>query len=633
MKSILLSLFLTLVAFNSKAQINLVLTGNCSTQGVYATTWADQDFWDGSGGPQTWGTPNMFNPANSVNGDLVIVEGVDSVNVGNCTYDRACSGYGSITNLPDLNGKIAIVHRGLCEFSDKALLVQQAGAIACIIINATDTLIDIDGALAGFNVFIPTIMVSNSTGIAICDAINQGCSQAYIGDPLLLPNYNSVTGSVLFDVNGDNCATSTVSVLDNYPVSTTDGTNIYNSFSTQLDYTTYVNLGTYTTTVLNLPAYLDAVPNQDVTTFTTSGNSHTADFCIVPNQTINDVSIDYFPIWNFSPGFTGKVLLTYQNNGTTTQSGTITLNFDDSRLDYLSSSEPLNSQSLNQLTFNYSNLLPYETRNISITFDVLDPPVNIINDTLNFSGQITPITGDVIPANNSFNTQTIIVGGYDPNDISITEGSQISINDAGEYVHYLVRFQNTGTAPAVNVIVKQILDQNLDWSSLQILDASHPMDITMINDSVDFKFYNINLPDSTSNESESHGYIAYKIKTISTVNLGDQFSAKADIYFDFNQPVTTNTVTTTFSDVLGSVNETNINNHLFKLYPNPTSNVVYIQSNQTIDKVEIFNQLGELILVKANTTQIDLFGLEKGIYFIKVTDVKGNLTVQKLVKK
>lgn len=206
----------------------------------------------------------------------------------------------------------------------------------------------------------------------------------------------------------------------------------------------------------------------------------------------------------------------------------------------------------------------------------------------------------------------------------------MNINDSDDFLHYLVRFQNTGTAPAVNVIVNELLDPNLDWSTLQIIESSHPMSVSIANDSVDFKFYNIYLPDSTSDEAGSHGHLSYKIKSINAVNLGDQVSAKADIYFDFNAPVITNTVTTTFVDYS---NVTDVNNSFISLYPNPVSDVIYIKSDYQVNSIKIYNQLGELITKKTNDNQLNIALLKSGIYFCKVSDVEGNTSVFKVVKK
>jgi hypothetical protein len=634
MKTILLILTVLLLHFNSISQINLVLTGNCSTQGVYQINWADEEYWGGTG-VQSWNTPNLLNPANSVTGDMVIVEGLDPVQHGNCLMDMACSSASAFTNLPDINGKIAIVRRGSCDFASKALAVQQAGAIACIIVSADNNPpIGMNGGSDGPSVFIPTIMVSSSAGIAICDAINQGCLQAYIGDPLLQTGYNSITGTVLYDVNNDNCASSTLNMLPYYSVVSSDGTNNYGSIigiNSPNQYTNYVGINTYTTTINGLPSYLDAVPNNDVITFSTYGNTHTANFCITPNQTINDVNISFINN-SFFPGLSSVNSSIFFNNvGTNTQSGTITLNFDDIRFNFVSASEPVASQTTGQITFNYTNLQPYENRQINLIFDAEQPPVNNLGDGFTFNGQITPITGDVTPNDNIFSIQDTFVSSYDPNDIRVIEGNKVHIDNADEYLHYKIRFQNTGTAPAVNVIVNQTLDPNLNWSTLQIIDNSHPMSVSMVDDSVDFKFYNIYLPDSTSDEVGSHGYLTYKVKPISSVVLGDQISAKVDIYFDFNAPVITNTVTTTFVDYsnLTAYKE----NEIINLYPIPTTNLLNIKTDKNIGSIIIYNSLGRVVMSNKNLNQINLTTLQKGVYFCEIKDSEGHIiTTQKVIK-
>lgn len=137
MKKRLLSLAVVIVTVTSFSQVQLNLTGSCSYAGSYDLEWADNSFWDGSGGAQTWSTPNLLLPSNIITGDLVLVEGAYPVDHGNCTFDMACgNGVADITNATALNGNIAVIRRGSCEFGSKALAAQNAGAIACIIVNA-----------------------------------------------------------------------------------------------------------------------------------------------------------------------------------------------------------------------------------------------------------------------------------------------------------------------------------------------------------------------------------------------------------------------------------------------------------------------------------------------------------------
>ncbi len=158
---------------------------------------------------------------------------------------------------------------------------------------------------------------------------------------------------------------------------------------------------------------------------------------------------------------------------------------------------------------------------------------------------VNPISGDETEDDNVFTLEQTVIGSYDPNDITVLEGDEIFIEDASKYIHYLIRFQNTGTASAIFVRVEHILDEKLDWTTMQLESLSHTGRVQITDGSnVEFNFNNINLPDSTTDEPNSHGYIAFKIKPKTDIEVGDVFNAVAGIYFDFNPPIVTNIATT-----------------------------------------------------------------------------------------
>jgi Secretion system C-terminal sorting domain len=66
--------------------------------------------------------------------------------------------------------------------------------------------------------------------------------------------------------------------------------------------------------------------------------------------------------------------------------------------------------------------------------------------------------------------------------------------------------------------------------------------------SVDFVFNNIYLPDSASNEQASHGFLIYNVDLLDNLNHNIVASNYADIYFEENPPITTNTVFNTVFD-------------------------------------------------------------------------------------
>ena len=119
----------------------------------------------------------------------------------------------------------------------------------------------------------------------------------------------------------------------------------------------------------------------------------------------------------------------------------------------------------------------------------------------------------------------------------------------GKYLDYIINFQNTGTDTAYNITVRDTLSDKLDWNTLQMTDASHPYSLVIEDgNKLAFTFYDIRLPDSTTNETGSHGYVAYRIKPKSTLVAGDSIPNLASIYFDFNLPVETNNAYTIVVD-------------------------------------------------------------------------------------
>jgi len=447
-------------------------------------------------------------------------------------------------------------------------------------------------------------------------------------------NSNQINGVVRYNNNDDQCNIVDSSV-SNLLIQSSDGTNTYSMFTLESgNYAVFPEQGTYTTTIVSqLPSYFSFSPLNQVSNFINYGNASTIDFCIEPLATTDDLNVTIIPpIDEPRPGFDTSYQIIYSNIGTTQLSGDITFQFNDSKIQFLNASETVSSQTTNALTFNYSNLNPFETRTIDLDFNVFPPPTTNIDDELISTLSINPVTGDETQNDNTFELNQTVIGSYDPNDIQILEGEQVHIDDADQYLHFLIRFQNTGTASAINVRVEHILDNKLDWTTMQLQSLSHDGRVEITDGSyVQFIFNNINLPDQTSDEEGSIGYIAFKIKPKDNVVLGDMISGVADIYFDFNPPIITNTATTTFVDNLGnngfSLNEISV-------YPNPTDGLLYIKSNLMIHNIEVIDMLGRQLLVEEfNQTNvgIDLLKLDKGVYFVRI--LSGNkIETKKIIK-
>ncbi|MEM9822064.1 MAG: VCBS repeat-containing protein, partial [Bacteroidota bacterium] len=356
---------------------------------------------------------------------------------------------------------------------------------------------------------------------------------------------NRITGQIKIDINEDNCASSTL-VVPNQLVSTHNTIDTFSTFSFQNGTYQFKTVeGTFTTSALSDLSGYTVSPNSIVSNFAELGLIDSADFCYTIEQSINDVSIELIPVTDARAGFTASYLLIYKNLGTTPSSGTINLDFDGTKIDYLNSSELPSAQTANQLTWTFNNLNLLETRIIDLDLNILPPPAVNFGDTTNFHATILPDDNDVDESNNQFLLAQNVIGAFDPNDIRVLEGEKISWEDTDEYLHYIIRFQNTGNAAAINVIVENQLSPLLDPHSLQLLDLSHDYRVEISNNrAVSFIFEDINLPDSTSNLVASQGYIVYKIRPVTNISIGDSILNDASIFFDFNPPILTNTVST-----------------------------------------------------------------------------------------
>lgn len=243
-----------------------------------------------------------------------------------------------------------------------------------------------------------------------------------------------------------------------------------------------------------------------------------------------------------------------------------------------------------------------------------------------YSSSITP-TGSIADCNTGNNNGTLlqIVGNsYDPNDKTVDLPEMID-PATQEELTYTIRFQNTGTAPAQDIYILDTLSANLDWSTLTLIEASHTMHIIDLGNGVmRFDFPQIWLPDSTSNEPLSHGHVVFKIKESPSNMQGSEIFNTAYIYFDWNPAIITNT-TYNINSMLG-VSETAMD---LSLFPNPTTNLIYIKSSEQIQKVVLYNLSGTMIMSKtSNTDYLDLSNLNKGVYLLQTVTSSGIYTKQ-----
>jgi hypothetical protein len=152
-----------------------------------------------------------------------------------------------------------------------------------------------------------------------------------------------------------------------------------------------------------------------------------------------------------------------------------------------------------------------------------------------------------------------IVDSFDPNDKAVSPqgvGSE-QYTPTNASLDYVIRFQNTGTDVAYKVVVVDTLSDQLDMRTLQVGAVSHAYKMNVTGKGrpvLTFTFPNINLPDSTADQAGSNGFIQFSIKPKANLAPKTRIENAADIYFDYNEPVRTNTTRNTLYDVPVVVN-------------------------------------------------------------------------------
>ncbi|PDS22996.1 DUF7619 domain-containing protein [Flavobacterium branchiophilum] len=457
--------------------------------------------------------------------------------------------------------------------------------------------------------------------------VNSYCSFAPVGI-----NFK-IQGTIKLDATGNGCdATDLAMPFTKFNL--TSGTNTGNVFANQNGfYTVNVTAGTHTITpVLENPTYFTVSPTSANVTFPTTTSPFVQDFCLTANGVHKDLEIIIMPIGPARPGFDVVYKITYKNKGNQTLNGSINFNYNDGILDFVSANPAVTSQSTNNLNWDYTNLVPFETRTIFVTLNLNSPTET---PAVNAGAVLTPkatatIAGDETPLDNVFTLSQTVVNSLDPNDKTCLEGSQLDPSKAGEYVHYMIRFENTGTFPAQNIVVKDLIDTTkFDITSLRPVAASHAFETKISNtNKVEFIFEDINLD---FNDAQNDGFITFKIKTKNNLQLGDAFQNKASIYFDYNFPIITNTATTTLATL--ATNAVSLTNE-FSIYPNPVSTVLNISSknNTSIKSIQIFNLVGQLLVEQHQaTSQVALEHLQSGTY-IAVIQSENATSTMKFVK-
>lgn len=248
---------------------------------------------------------------------------------------------------------------------------------------------------------------------------------------------------------------------------------------------------------------------------------------------------------------------------------------------------------------------------------------------------VTPVAGDNNPTNNIKQFCYKVFNSYDPNLKEVYPFADVK-EGFSDWLTYTIHFQNTGNAPAQNIVLTDTLDTDLNPETFQVLNYSHPNQTSLKGYALNVKFPDINLADSTSDPEGSKGFIQYRIKPKANLAAGTTILNHAFIYFDYNAPVITNTTVNEFFKPV-SVTENTIDEIL--IYPNPGKGLFHLEATDKLHSsnlnASVCNVLGKVVWnakITSGNVLIDLNELPNGVYFLRVVSADKSFT-QRLIKQ
>ena len=354
------------------------------------------------------------------------------------------------------------------------------------------------------------------------------------------------------------------------PLLLTDGLdNYFASTDANGDFKVSAPPGTYTLQYQLPPGWVQQCPLGGASislTLAPAGTYSGNLFSVNPVTPVKDLSVYLYSRSQFPPyrspccGFDTTLVADYRNTGTEVILGaTVQLVLPPASLaTFVSSTEvpllPLPYSASPSpvggvITWTLPPLVPGQFGQLEAKV-TLTCPVGSLN-TMNATATITTPPGDPTPADNTSAYSRQTTCSVDPNDKTVRPrgcGPEGFVPVGTEF-EYFIQFQNTGSGPAYQVILHDMLDPSLDPATVQLLGGSHPFVFAPdpFTGELVWRMEGIDLPGSIYDEPHSHGWVRFKVQHYPGLPAGTVITNGAAIDFDLNPPVLTATTTNTLS--------------------------------------------------------------------------------------
>lgn len=234
---------------------------------------------------------------------------------------------------------------------------------------------------------------------------------------------------------------------------------------------------------------------------------------------------------------------------------------------------------------------------------------------------------------------------YDPNDkrgypYGVGTDHDIAI---GDNIEYMIRFQNTGNDTAFTVIIKDQLPSELDPGTIALGVASHPYSFRLLpNATMEWTFLPIALPDSATNPAGSQGFVTFQIDQVPNLPVGTEIKNAAEIYFDFNPAVITDTslhtIQETIRDVILSVDEPLAHQPQLIAWPNPAREIIHVRPEEGVYEsltLEVYDLQGRLIaarkVIGEQEVSMEVYQWNAGTYLFRLRSEQQDLGHGKMI--
>ena|GEM_PF-4445834 len=312
--------------------------------------------------------------------------------------------------------------------------------------------------------------------------------------------------------------------------------------------------------------------------------------------------------------------VSYRNIGDTVTNTNLSVTID-SRLIFISASPAPSQINSNTFTWNLDTLTPLESGIVHIRYSV---PSSLNSGTLLFyDASINSGSGDINPSDNNLSFSEQLMDSITPITKEVLPAGSLSLAEvqSSPVLKYTIRFQNTDTVTIANIRVTDSLSAYFMRQNFELLTASHLCQYQLDPSGlVTFTLSDIMLPDSEADEYGSYGHISYSVSLRNDLFVNDSILNRADVFYDFNEALATNTTVTIIDDPTSIEIKTDAKNLIF---PNPATDNINLNISGYYF-FEIFDVTGAQIKSGHTSGKIQISDVSPGLYLIKLSDEKGS---------